>query len=229
MSAVELTQAPGLQFYGVDQNRVSELYNGQDDLVTQEVFIQLMMTQMQHQDPLEPMENQEFLSQLAQLTSVEQLRSANSNLEILQLYQSSINNAQSVSFLGKNIKAAGDSFQFEDDGSVDLSYRLGSDAAQVKITIFDGEGNAVRVIDAGNLDKGEHEVEWDGRNDDGSPLPAGEYTYAVSAKDGDGNTVSTLTFISGLVDGVTFEGGIPLLHVGSQKVTMGEILEINQE
>ncbi len=229
MSSVELTRPPGADIFGISDNKVAELYQNQNDLVNQEVFMELMMAELQHQDPLDPMENQEFLNQIAMLTSVEQLRDANANLETLQLYQSSINNAQSVSMMGKTVKAAGDAFQYSGEGSVDLDFLLGTDAASGTVTIFDSEGYAVRTIELGNLDEGDQEVSWNGLNDDGSPMAAGEYTYKVSATDGDQNSVSAQTFIRGVVEGITFESGIPLLHVGSHKVTMGEVLEITVE
>ncbi|MDP8224566.1 MAG: FlgD immunoglobulin-like domain containing protein [Candidatus Lernaella stagnicola] len=231
MSAVELTRPPGADIFGIntDAAAVAGLYEDQQDLASQEVFMELMMTELQHQDPLDPMENQEFLNQIAMLTSVEQLRAANSNLETLQLYQSSINNAQSVSMMGKTVKASGDAFTYSGEGNVDLDFRLGANAVSSTVTIFDAEDYAVRTIELGQVDSGEQEVTWDGHNEDGSPMGEGEYTYKVTAKDADQNTISTLTFIKGVVEGITFEGGIPFLHIGSHQVTMGEVLEITQE
>jgi flagellar basal-body rod modification protein FlgD len=229
VASVELTRPTGSDIFGANDSQAQGLYGDTNDLATQEVFIELMMTQMQHQDPMDPMSNEQFLSQLAQLTTVEQLRAANTNLETLQLYQSSINNAQSVSMMGKVVKAEGDSFQYDGSGTVDLDFRLGAAATQVKVTVYDVEGNAIKVIEVGGLEAGDNEVTWSGQNDDGSPMDEGEYTYKVTATDTDQNAVLALTFIKGRVDGITFEGGIPLLHVGEHQVSMGEILEIYEE
>jgi flagellar basal-body rod modification protein FlgD len=172
------------------------------------------------------MENQEFVSQLAQISSVEQLQTVNSNLQMLSLYQSSINNAQAVSLIGKNIKASGDSVAYDGDGSTELSYKLDKPAAKVTITISDAKGNVVRTLELTNVSQGEQSATWDGTNMDGSPMEEGDYAYKVTAVDTSGGTVGATTYISGLVQSITFENGAPVLMVGSHKVSMGDILEV---
>jgi len=197
--------------------------------MTEEVFLELLMTEMQYQDPLDPMDNQQFLSQLSQLTTVEELRSANTNLETLQLYQASINNAQSVSLIGKEIRAAGDTINLTDDeDDAEFSFDLQGDAQVVTITIYDANDKAVRSITKNNLEEGLQVLSWDGLNNDGSPMDAGEYTFTVTAEDADGNSVTATTLISGIVTGVSFDSGTPVLHIGSQQVTMGDIMEVMQ-
>lgn len=201
---------------------------GTSDLMTEDVFLELLMTEMQYQDPLDPMDNQQFLTQLSQLTTVEELRSANSNLETLQLYQASINNAQSVSLIGKEIRAAGDTINLTDERDAEFSFDLQSDAQVVTITIYDANDKAVRTITKNNLEEGLQILSWDGLNNDNSPMDAGEYTFTVTAEDSDGNSVTATTLISGTVTGVSFDSGTPMLHIGSQQVTMGDILEVKQ-
>ena len=221
--------AAGADLYGVNQQTAQQV-GAKQDLASQDVFIELLMAQMQHQDPLDPIDNQQFVTQLAQLSTVEQLRSVNSNLEMLQLYQSSINNAQAVTMIGKQIKAAGDSCTLSSSGGdAELSFNLAADAATVKVNISDANGNPVRSLDLSNLKKGDQTVTWNGLNSDGSPMDAGEYTFSVSATDTEGTPVTAETFISGVVDGVTFESGVPMLHIGDHKVSMGEIYEVTQE
>lgn len=211
-----------------DYSTVAEPENT-NDLADMNVFLELLMTQLQYQDPLSPMENQEFISQIAQLTTVEQLRNANSNLEIIQLYEMSINNAQSVSMIGKTIKAQGDVTELDDSGEAEVSFRLREAAAKAHVTIFDENGHAARTIDLTALEEGEHTITWDGTNDDASPLGEGEYTFTVTAEDENGNSIEVDTFISGVVSGVSFEDGVPMLHVGNHKVTIGMIYEVRQE
>jgi len=229
MSATELNAVSNLSLYGVD-TRSEDLYvNGESTLLDRDVFLQLLVTELECQDPLNPMENQEFLSQLADLTTVEELENANSNLETLQLYQSSINNAQSVSMIGKVVKAGGDSFTYTGDGNVELNFQLGAYASSVTVTVYDAEGTAIASIKEADLEAGDGTVTWDGTNYDGSPMEKGDYTYSVTAIDTDGNAVSVETYLRGLVTGVSFENGVPMLHIGSQTVTMGEIMEVSTE
>lgn len=229
MSATELQSVSSLNLYGVDTSMEDLYVSGEEDLLDRDTFLQLLVTELEYQDPLNPMENQEFLSQLADLSTVEELQNANTNLETLQLYESSINNAQSVSMIGKVIKANGDTFTYSGDGNVDLTFELGAAAATVTVTVYDADGTAIASITENDMESGSGSVSWDGTNYDSSPMDEGEYSYAVTATDSDGNSVATKTYIKGLVTGVSFENGIPMLHIGSQSVTMGDILEVATE
>ncbi|HPQ69729.1 MAG TPA: FlgD immunoglobulin-like domain containing protein [bacterium] len=227
MSVITSADLAGTTSVGYETTTTST--SSTSDLMTEEVFLELLMTEMQYQDPLDPMDNQQFLSQLSQLTTVEELRSANTNLETLQLYQASINNAQSVSLIGKEIRAAGDTINLTDDeDDAEFSFDLQGDAQVVTITIYDANDKAVRSITKNNLEEGLQVLSWDGLNNDGSPMDAGEYTFTVTAEDADGNSVTATTLISGIVTGVSFDSGTPVLHIGSQQVTMGDIMEVMQ-
>jgi flagellar basal-body rod modification protein FlgD len=195
------------------------------DLLDKEVFMEMLITQLENQDPLSPMENQEFTAQLAQLTQVEQLRTANTNLETLQLYQSSINNAQSVSLIGKQVKALGDQFGFDGE-SVKLSFHAeGSGTAH--ITIYGPDGDVVRTLDKSGIEAGVNSFSWDGFDANNSPCDDGDYSFTVKIEDDSGGSVNAYTLIAGEVKGVVFENGIPYLDVEGQKVTIGDIYEVN--
>ncbi len=197
------------------------------DILDKEVFMQMLITQLENQDPLSPMENQEFTAQLAQLTQVEELRSANANLETLQLYQSSINNAQSVSLIGKHVKALGDQFDFDGD-NVNLSFHAdGSGTAH--ITIFGPEGDVVKTLDKSVSKEGLNKLSWDGLDQNSSPSGNGNYSFTVKMEDDTGSPVNAYTLITGVVKGVVFENGVPNLDVEGQKVTIGDIYEVNTE
>lgn len=195
------------------------------DLLDRDVFLELLVTQLQYQDPLDPMDNQEFTGQLAQLTQVEQLRAANTNLESLQLYEMSINNAQSVGMIGRMVKAGGDAFNYEGE-TTKLSYNLADDAKAVTISIFDSSGDQVKTIVQENCDKGVNKFSWNGLDKNNSPVEDGEYTFTVSATDALGDAVGAVTLITGKVDGVMFEGGVPILTIDGQKVNIGDIYEV---
>lgn len=230
MAATSLTQVPQIsnigELYGSSTDKAAALYAKKDDLTDKTVFINLMMTQMKNQDPLDPMDNQQFLSQLAQLTTVEELRNANTNLESLALYSSSMNNAQAVSLIGKTIRANGNSFDYDGNGSATMKYKLDGDAAKVSVTVYDSEGALVKTIELGSQSSGQQSVTWDGTNFDGSPLEAGNYTYKVTATDTAKETVNASTFITGTIDSIAYENGAPVLKIGDNEVKMGDILEV---
>ncbi len=202
---------------------------GQKDLLDKDVFMEMLIVQLQNQDPLSPMENQEFTAQLASLTQVEQLRDANANLEALQLYQSSINNAQSVSLIGKSIKAAGDNITLVESGDAKLSFTLGGAASNVKVNIFDSEGNVVRTIEKENMDSGLNSIDWNGTDNNGNRLDIGDYTFTVSATDDQGASINAVTLIAGIVQGVRFDSGVPMLNVDGTEVSIGDIYEVKSE
>ena len=187
-----------------------------------DAFLQMMIAQLQHQDPLNPLDGADFTAQLAQFSSLEQLSNMNTQLEILNLYQSSLNNAQSVNLIGKEVTARGDGIKVE-GSSVDLSYNLSENASNVTIKIYDEEANLVDTIELGSQQDGENSVTWDC-----SSFEAGNYTFDVSAKDANGDAISVYTLITGKVTGVTFMEGSPYLSVNGQDIPFGNIISVNE-
>ncbi|MBZ0272736.1 flagellar hook assembly protein FlgD [bacterium] len=198
------------------------------DLLDQDVFMNLLVTQLKHQDPLSPMENQEFLQQLASLSTVEQLKKSNENLMTLQLYQSSINNAQSVSMIGKEVKAIGDKLRVAEGEDANIHFALDDAAESVEVTIFDESGKVVRTINQTRLDAGDQTIVWDKKDGNASPVASGTYRFEVRATDSAGNDIGSTTFLAGRVDGVSFGSGGPELLVNGQKVLIGDIYEVNK-
>ncbi len=199
-----------------------------EDLMDEEVFLNLLVTQLQNQDPLDPMSNQDFLMQLATLSQVEEQRTMNDNLETLQLYQSSINNAQSLALIGKEVIASGDTVSLERGEEKDLHFYLDADAAEVEITIYNESGSVVRQITKSEMDSGDQVVAWDGKDRNNSPLDSGVYTFEVTATNDAGDSVAVQTMISGLVTSVSFANGAPELEIDGQKVVFGNLYEVKQ-
>ncbi len=195
-------------------------------IVGKEDFLKLLVTQLQYQDPLNPMESTEFTAQLAQFSSLEQLTNVNENLEYIQLYQASINNAQAVDFIGKTIKTSGDTVSVTNGVSEDIDFELTSDAASVTVSVYDGSGTLVATIEAGDMTAGKQTVSWNAENQDGDVVADGDYTFEVAAIDAEGNTVEASTFTTATVTGVTFENGTTYLIAGGKKVAMGDVVEI---
>ena len=132
-------------------------------ILGKEDFLNLLIAQLQHQDPLDPTDSVEFTAQLAQFSSLEQLSNVNDNLEKLELYQASINNSQAVSFIGKEIVARGNSLEVSGGAPVDCQFNLPEDAGSVTITIYDANGEFVRAFDVSNLPAGLQSLSWDAK------------------------------------------------------------------
>jgi flagellar basal-body rod modification protein FlgD len=196
------------------------------DEMGKDAFLELLVTQLQYQDPLNPMDSTAFTAQLAQFSSLEQLNNVNKNLEYSQLYQSSINNSQAVSFIGKEIRASGDSLEVNNGILGSSSFSLPAQAYQTVVNIYDTEGNLVKIMDAGALDPGEHRMSWDGTDNNGMTVSDGEYRFEVMAYDGGGERIEASTYSAGLVKGVTFRNGRAELLVGDRTIDLGNIIEV---
>ncbi|MBE9544151.1 MAG: flagellar hook assembly protein FlgD, partial [Proteobacteria bacterium] len=148
-----------------------------------DAFLNLLITQLQNQDPLNPTDSTEFTAQLAQFSSLEQLGNVNDNLKQLQNFQASINNSQAVSLIGKEIMANGNSFQLTDGRPAGCDFEIDENAAVVVVSIYDHTGEFVTSFEGQNLSAGQQTLYWDGTDKNGNPAAPGNYTFEVMAAD----------------------------------------------
>jgi flagellar basal-body rod modification protein FlgD len=193
-----------------------------------DAFLTLLITQLQNQDPLNPADSTEFTAQLAQFSSLEQLSNVNKNLEILGLYQASINNAQAVSFIGKHIVARGDSLEMTSGQPASCEFELDAAAKTVVVSVYDAAGGFVRDLQANSMEAGKQSLTWDGKDRNGNPVAGGLYTFEVQAEGAGGEKVAVTTYLKGTVSGVTFRDGVTYLTVGGSEVAVGDITEVRQ-
>ncbi len=187
-------------------------------------FLLLLTTQLQNQDPLEPMDSSEFTSQLVQFASVEQQISQNRNLEEL-IKINRINRAASVvSFLDKRIEAAGDTTVLT-NGYAEWNYSLPEVAEDVTLTITDSNGETVfETTGEGTI--GSHKFVWDGVDQSGEPLPEGQYTLTVAATDVAGEAIVATTTIVGHVTGMETVDDDLVLSIGGIGVSFDKVLSV---
>lgn len=192
---------------------------GQDD------FLKLLITQLKSQDPLNPTNNTEFVSQLAQFSQLEQ------TAKQAQLLQKSLD-AQTASLqftllpmVGRRVSIDRPLVQLE-DGQASLTYALEKSAARAQITIFDHSRQVVRTLEYTGLQAGVNQAQWDGKDSKGAAMPPGVYEYAVSAVDHEGASVVAKGRSQLTVTGVRMEDGQPKLAVGPITVDPSEIVEV---
>jgi flagellar basal-body rod modification protein FlgD len=198
---------------------------GKDD------FLKLLVSQLQNQDPLNPMDGTQFASQLAQFTSVEQLANINSTLQTSisasQLLNQSISNALSTTVIGKEVRATGSTFNYSGTGTMKTGYTLPSAAVTAQVQILDSKGNVVRTIQNTGVAAGDTDVTWDGLTDSGVQAAAGTYTTKVTATDASGASITASPFFYGIVSGVRFKSTGTVFVVDGQEINLSDILEVS--
>ena len=165
-------------------------------------FLKLFVTQLQNQDPLNPQDSSQFISQLAQLTQVEQAYNTNTNLQSMLNQGGNSMSMASVSMIGKQVEAAGNQVNLQSGSPSAVNFSLAGAANQVTVSVMDPSGAVVKTITGGAMSSGEGSLAWDGTNNSGAALGSGAYTFSVSAKDAGGSNVASTPLIKGKVDGV---------------------------
>jgi len=189
-------------------------------------FLQLLVTQMQYQDPLSPMDNAAFTAQLAQFSSLEQLFEVNGNLSGLTTAQQPSGMASVAGFVGREITATGDGIILGDDGASPAQFTLDGPAETANVLVHDAAGVTVRNIPLGKVPGGTNEVVWDGLDDTGNSLPPGNYRFSVVAQDAQGDVVNAHTEVRGRVTGAVYDGDEAYLTVGARQVGLSELIEV---
>lgn len=186
-------------------------------------FLQLLTTQLQNQDPLEPLDSNEFTNQLVQFSQVEQQINANSKLDDLVALQ--LNNAitSSLGYVGLDISYISAEVAYEQGRPTTIEYNLEGAAQTSNINIFNEEGNLVFSGD-GETDAGVHEFTWNGTDFLNNQLPSGTYTVSIDALDATENVVETTTVVTGKVKGVEQQNGVVFALVGERAVPITQIL-----
>jgi flagellar basal-body rod modification protein FlgD len=190
-------------------------------------FLKLLVAQLEHQDPLAPQEGQEFAAQLAQFSSLEQLTNINDNLEASQAFDLALSNSSMVNLIGKTVDAPGNKFELGKGETETLGFSLGEDASEVSIDIFNSAGTNVASLSIGTQSAGQKEFVWPGTDSSGAPLPAGTYSFGVSAEDASGNFIEAGTFSAGVVSDILFDEGETFAIVNGQKVSVNEISKVS--
>ena len=207
--------------------------SGSTPVLGEDDFLKLLTMQMQYQDPMNPMSGTEFASQLAQFSSVEQLTNINTELgqsiTANSVLTQSINNDLAATFIGKDVRATTNSFQYSGTGAAKLGYNLPSAADTVTVGITDSAGNVVKTIQGAPTGNGDQSFAWDGTDNSGNQAGAGTYKFSVQATDSSGASITPSPFIYGTVSGVRFKSDGTVFVVDGMEVPLSDILEISQE
>jgi flagellar basal-body rod modification protein FlgD len=203
------------------EKRVAEKDLGKDS------FMELLVAQMSNQNPLEPMENTEFIAQLAQFSSLEQMQNVASGIELLALTQTAATNSSMVNLIGRRVIVPGNNISLDGEKGAEIRFDLEGDAIPGKIVISDENGSTVRTIQLDSMTTGTNSINFDGKDNDGNLLEAGNYTYSVvnsSNEDVEGVT----KYSNYLVKAVRYEGTSIMLKSGSTEIDLADVSEVIQ-
>ena len=195
-------------------------------------FLKLLTVQLQNQDPLSPMESQDFSAQIAQFSQVEQLENMSGSLtksnEIDLMLTQAITNTISTTLVGKRAKVNGNQVMITKEGEAEVSFKLGRSASNVKITVRNASGDVIRTFDRTGMVEGNHTVNWDGLDKHGNPLLKDKtYTFEVEATDPNGNAVEVSTYMVVIMQGVEYAENSTLLIMNTgQKTPFSSVMEI---
>ncbi|ORL49099.1 flagellar hook assembly protein FlgD [Pseudomonas putida] len=167
-----------------------------------DAFLQLLVTQMKNQNPLDPQENGEFVAQLAQFSSLESMQSLNDSVTYIAAGLQSSQALQASSLVGRNVIVQTDKAVVDTSKDMKGTVNLTSSSTATSVGIYDKDDNLVRTLDLGTQKAGKVDFTWNGLNDDGEAAPAGTYTFKATASI-DGKATAMTTNLPASVTSVT--------------------------
>ena len=205
------------------RNRAAKSSNDGKELGKQD-FLNLLMTQMANQDPMDPMNSEGMMQQLASLGTVEQLQNLNDQTAKMMDIQQHIARSTVGSMLGKDVEVGAREIPLNNGDTIPVTYKLEGSAERVMLLVHDSAGEMIREINLESRAQGAHEFAWDGRDNDGDMMPNGDYSYNVFARTEGGEEIGVTLTKSGQVSMVRFEGSDPLLKINGEWVPAKEIV-----
>ena len=210
-------------------NATSRIGAGSTLLATNfETFLTLLTSQLKNQDPLSPVDSNQFTAQLTQMAGVEQQLLTNDLLKSLVSGQSSTGLGQAANYIGKDATAAWSATKMA-DGKATWNYELGANAASASLQVLDGSGNVVWSGDAPAKTAGMHEFTWDGKSTSGNDGQDGQvYTLKITAKDAAGGALDSQVLTRGRISGVEMYNGEPYLTVGNAILPLSSVIALDE-
>ena len=214
----------------MDQYQHTTKSGGKEELGKNE-FLELLVAQLNNQNPLEPQNNGDFIAQLAQFSTVEGVERLNGSMEnILSGYQSS-QALQASSLVGRTVIVPTDTAQVETSADFNASMVLPQSSSNVFVNVYDAKGSLVTRINMGEQQAGQVKFSWDGTNSDDETMPPGSYKFEAQASV-EGENKGLYTLLPANVDSVTLgqgKGGEPILNLaGIGAVPLSQVHMIGQ-
>lgn len=186
-------------------------------------FLKLLVTQLNNQDPLNPLDNAELTSQLAQMSTVSGIEKLNTAFQSLLAQSGSSQVLQSASLIGRTVLVPGSGLALAQGAAVPFAVELPQGADSVKVTVTNAAGDTVRSFDLGALPQGVKTLAWDGKSDGGVQLADGAYTVNVAAYSGDSRMAATALTYAGVASVSQGSNGVALDLGAGRKAALSEV------
>src|SRR5215470_9999330 len=190
-----------------------------------QTFLTLLTTQLQNQDPTNPLDTNQFTQQLVEFAQVEQQLRSNDQLAALVSLQQAVQSTQALNFVGENVTVKSDTAQLANGSATWTMSTPKPSSATLNISNSSGQ-----LIYSGTmtLQAGPNTFKWNGQGNNGTQWPDGTYTIAVTAKDSSGQSVDVSTVVTGIVNSVDLTQNPPVLSVNGQNFTINQIQRVSR-
>jgi flagellar basal-body rod modification protein FlgD len=190
-------------------------------------FLLLLTTQLRYQDPLEPVDNQQMIAQLAQFSQLEELQGLSSKIDAMTVATASSSQLGTTQLVGKQALFHADRIGLTAGAPSTFQLGLAEATGDTTAVISDASGRVVRTLHLGPAAAGTRDVRWDGLDDQGKPLPSGEYVLAVGGTRSDGSPVEATASVRATITGVAFADGVAQLLVAGRQIPLSSVVEIS--
>ena len=212
--------------------RGNPIKTGSQQVLGRDEFLQLLIAKLQHQDLLKPVTDDDFVAQLAQFSTLEQMDQISEGIATSNqwdfLQNQSINNTMAANLIGKEVRATYNGLYLQDEGNASINFTNESLAKEIRFTIKNEAGEVVTSFTQNNVPAGTNRMEWDGKDGLGNRMSAGYYTVEVSAIANDGSTYVPKLSLVGIVKSITYKDGGSYLRVNGTDIALGDITSIGE-
>lgn len=230
VAATQTTGTASTTTQTTSSNQTSNFVNPTDRTTLSESdFMNLFVTQLKYQDPMQPMDSAAMATQVAQFNMVDLMNKNNEAMNKLVASETQRTQFDAVNYLGHQVSYTGSNLTVGNNGPMPFNLNLDKPAASCVVTIKDSSGNLVKSWDLGSLGQGSQSLPWDGKDASGASVPASTYTVSIDAKDAQGNPVTVTTQTTGTVSAVKYAAdGSPLFDIkDGPEISITDIQAIN--
>ena len=203
----------------VDNSVEDKTELGKDDFMT------LLLVELQHQDPTEPMDSEKILTQTSQLAGLEAAENTNKALADLAISLGTSNQFSTISAIGKTADLGSNAITLNEGASSSFEVYFPSDIQQGTVQVVDSSGALIKSLDVGTNPSGIYQFDWDGTDNIGNPAKSGLYYVNATYADPDGNDLET-RLGAYPIESVRFDGGETMVKVGSSYVPLTSVKEV---